>query len=845
MSRRSSQSKFSLKRIISRRKRAVSPIIATLILLGITVAAGAVVYVMFNQGISGTTTARIDLEVVSLTNFKDTNNNTKYDQFSVFVQNIERDAAYISSITVINTTSSTQLSSWTMIAEKTEVLGYQAATVAISTSNSTEELQNGDVINIEISGGRSISKTSADKLAEFLNYEVGGLYGGSLDFMPSPLSLVVLEANVGQENVTVSITNNGSTNSTVELELTVPSGIEIVSSYTSRRGRESSATRAPAAKDIKIITVQDGATRNVSWTLRGVIRGTYHPRVYGYVDNVLIFTYAYTFSIAEWRDVLIIIDDSNGMRDGTNGTWSADVWEQAVTDANLIKAALIDKTNGTNNLLIRRLDLINETTTLPLNARYMQNDTVQIAATPTAGKYNLTDYNNVFLVANGPVDDYDTVQALKNAQASGVNVAVMGNDIFWNYGVFDLTPKGSIATVSNEMNGQLLRNYTIISGDALGTQYFGVVTWNNITSSDGWFELYNESAGSDLLGRWELTSDTDYENTYGPFYFSGDTSYGNSLNPPGQVGRTSFSSNGKTGTYRALIDMDWGQQSITFQIQRSNPEIYDDLGWWPNLASGEFALSDDTNTGTFDYLYDYSQIYSDRQLYVKYDPPGNPQDVDYSIRSPGGIEYYYKLRRPFLSNDYAPADPKPPSFESLDPQNYEGTWEVTIDGTITAQIEVIRRGVNQQYTDLSLPPIYLYEDWKSFTGTTLEIPLNATNSYAGGSDGTDSINLQLSAITHTLFYNISSGVLGVSAEATYNGTTLYGESDADRVASFSSTTLGFAGDEDANSFPSITATNGKVFFGISLSRIVIDTVSKETDQATIYQLITNIIGYFG
>ena len=56
-----------------------------------------------------------------------------------------------------------------------------------------------------------------------------------------------------------------------------------------------------------------------------------------------MYTYAFTFQVYEYREVLIIIDDSNGMRDSENGTWSADVWTQAVTDAKLIKGALLNK----------------------------------------------------------------------------------------------------------------------------------------------------------------------------------------------------------------------------------------------------------------------------------------------------------------------------------------------------------------------------------------------------------------------------------------------------------------------------------------------------------------------
>ncbi len=219
--------------ICRKKSRAVSPVIATVLLIGLVVIAGIVVALVVFGTIN--TPAPIKVEVLSISEFETTDDNILIDQFSVTLQNEERTNVRIETegfeLEKFNSTleNTTLIPGWSMNLEFNEILLPAKAIVTIPLSCDPifgqELTPHNDSIYIKVTvfPEGSTSKRDAKTFQSDL-LMVGDTNG------PIFLDLQVNTTNLGDTgiNLTFSVATNGSTDANLFLEFTADSSGSLI-----------------------------------------------------------------------------------------------------------------------------------------------------------------------------------------------------------------------------------------------------------------------------------------------------------------------------------------------------------------------------------------------------------------------------------------------------------------------------------------------------------------------------------------------------------------------------------------------------------------------------------------
>lgn len=141
-------------KFIRKRRKAVSPIIAVVLLIALTVAAGAVIYTVVNNLMGDqVSTLIIDDSTVS-----DANSNNVGDTIGLFVRNLGQSPVTVD--TLVITRDGVTLSSWTLVKNEYVINGTQVALVFAQTLNTADEINANHVVKVKLreSNGGPISK---------------------------------------------------------------------------------------------------------------------------------------------------------------------------------------------------------------------------------------------------------------------------------------------------------------------------------------------------------------------------------------------------------------------------------------------------------------------------------------------------------------------------------------------------------------------------------------------------------------------------------------------------------------------------------------------------------------
>ncbi|WP_455142503.1 archaellin/type IV pilin N-terminal domain-containing protein [Candidatus Hodarchaeum mangrovi] len=210
-----------------RKSRGVSPVIATVLLIGLVVVAGiGVAIVMF-----GTFTAPtpLKIDIISISEFKTTDDDIYIDQFEVTIQNIERSNVRIFSDSfTLSWFNLTTIEGWTLNLDVNEIilpaLSIQTFPISCEPENNPSELtpQN-DTIYLEVTiypEGSDNPRSAKKFKSEIL--KIGDTYGPVTISPPIDPTLPV-----GGLNVPITIQNYGSLDLELKLEFTTDSSSKI------------------------------------------------------------------------------------------------------------------------------------------------------------------------------------------------------------------------------------------------------------------------------------------------------------------------------------------------------------------------------------------------------------------------------------------------------------------------------------------------------------------------------------------------------------------------------------------------------------------------------------------
>lgn len=276
---------MNLRHLRRKKSRGVTPVIATILLIGLVVVAGiAVAVVMFG---TINTPAPLKVEIISISEFETTDGNRFIDQFSVAIQNKERTGVRIESdafnLTRIESGEAdltgmdgTPISGWSMNPDQSEIIlagkSIDTFTLICDTTLGDELRPDNDTIYIEITvfPKDSTSERSAKTFRSNL-LSIGSTYG--------PIFLKSQSLNLNLEDtgldINFTVTNNGSADQILKLEL--------------------SSTNSPQ----NITFAIDGVNRtNVIFTLSGynntILNTTVFPTDKASVgDSYIVFVYLY------------------------------------------------------------------------------------------------------------------------------------------------------------------------------------------------------------------------------------------------------------------------------------------------------------------------------------------------------------------------------------------------------------------------------------------------------------------------------------------------------------------------------------------------------------------------
>jgi len=210
-----------------KKSRGVSPVIATVLLIGLVVVAGiGVAIVMFG---TLTTPTPLKVEIISISEFKTTDDDIYIDQFEVTIQNIERSNVRIFSDSfTLSWFNLTAIEGWTLNLDIDEIilpaLSIQTFPISCDPDNNPSELtpQNDTIfVEVTIFPERSDNPRSARKFkSEIL--KIGDTYGPVTIFPPIDPIL-----SAGGLNVPITIQNYGSLDLELKLEFTTDSSSKI------------------------------------------------------------------------------------------------------------------------------------------------------------------------------------------------------------------------------------------------------------------------------------------------------------------------------------------------------------------------------------------------------------------------------------------------------------------------------------------------------------------------------------------------------------------------------------------------------------------------------------------
>ncbi|MHA2153920.1 MAG: archaellin/type IV pilin N-terminal domain-containing protein [Candidatus Hodarchaeales archaeon] len=208
--------------ITKRTKRGISPVIATVLLIGLVVVAGlGVALVMFG---TINTPDPLGVEVLAISSFETTDIDINVDKFDVTIQNTERTNVEIStdafSLLYFNRTP---ILGWYMDQSKILLSGLSIVTIPLTCDNTIDQnelVPGNDTIFIDVTifpEGKTSPKSARTFRSDI--FTIGDTYG--------PVSLVSLSPSTtfSQEGLTLnfSVTNNGSTDLNLRLDFSTSS----------------------------------------------------------------------------------------------------------------------------------------------------------------------------------------------------------------------------------------------------------------------------------------------------------------------------------------------------------------------------------------------------------------------------------------------------------------------------------------------------------------------------------------------------------------------------------------------------------------------------------------------
>ncbi|MFW9905022.1 MAG: archaellin/type IV pilin N-terminal domain-containing protein [Candidatus Thorarchaeota archaeon] len=209
---------MNIRFILRGKARGVTPVIATILLIGLVVVAGiAVAVVMFGTINSP---APMEVEILAISDFETTDSNILIDQFSVTLRNVERSNVRIESDAfTLKYLNGTTIVGWIMDPDQALYLSpREIVTISLIcdpiAGDQLTPNQGSVYIQVKVFPKDSTNERSAKTFSSDL-LSIGGTNGPL--FLGSQTSGVNLE--YAGLDINFTITNNGSLNQELELEL--------------------------------------------------------------------------------------------------------------------------------------------------------------------------------------------------------------------------------------------------------------------------------------------------------------------------------------------------------------------------------------------------------------------------------------------------------------------------------------------------------------------------------------------------------------------------------------------------------------------------------------------------
>lgn len=199
------------------RKKGISPLIATILLIALVVAAGAITFLVLS-GIMFQETP-VDLEIAAISDFRSENDDIRVDRFTVSVKSLNTQSAVIKrdEIKVFNKTAmDVELTGWRILGTTDEffISGKETINLVLYCLNPNHELlPRADRIQVQMNAYRSSGSDIKPKVIKSPIVVVGQTYG--------PLSISTESISLGtlEWNLTLNIRNNGTTDLDLIVEL--------------------------------------------------------------------------------------------------------------------------------------------------------------------------------------------------------------------------------------------------------------------------------------------------------------------------------------------------------------------------------------------------------------------------------------------------------------------------------------------------------------------------------------------------------------------------------------------------------------------------------------------------
>lgn len=195
------------------KSRAVSPIIATILLVALVVVGGALTFVVLAGIFTGN--APLDLEVEAVSDFRSENGDVRVDRFQISISNLRTQTAVIKRAEIfVYRSDNSLLTGWRVPGTSEEYLlsGKQTVDLTLRCFNPDDELlPQADRIYVEFLAYRSGDTDGDSKNITSSIVAVGQTYG--------PVSLSVNSTYTLDSNLTLTVRNNGTTALNLVVEL--------------------------------------------------------------------------------------------------------------------------------------------------------------------------------------------------------------------------------------------------------------------------------------------------------------------------------------------------------------------------------------------------------------------------------------------------------------------------------------------------------------------------------------------------------------------------------------------------------------------------------------------------